>query len=359
MEDRTNLASQVANLHVREMLPLLSPLELKARLPLSAAAATTVTEARNAVRRILKGEDRRLLVVIGPCSIHDPTAALEYAERMARLQRELADQLLIVMRVYLEKPRTTVGWRGLINDPYLDGSFDMSAGLTLARKLLLAINQLGLAVATEMLDPISPQYLDDQISVATIGARTTEAQTHRALASGISMPVGFKNGTDGGIQVAVHACVAAAGQHSFLGITEDGRSAVVKTTGNPDGFVILRGGRHGPNYHEEYVVQTARLMREAGLQPAVLIDCSHANAESDYRRQETVWYRVVEQIVAGPTPVVGIMVESNLHEGKQPLLADRSALRYGVSLTDGCIGWETTERLLAETHHALRKQRRE
>jgi 3-deoxy-7-phosphoheptulonate synthase len=353
MDTAKNLSHQVANLHVREMLPLLSPLDLKARLPLTPAAAQTVTEARAAIRGVLRGDDRRLLVVIGPCSIHDPVAALDYARRLARLQRELASQLVIVMRAYLEKPRTTLGWRGLINDPYLDGSFDMSAGLTVARELLLELNELGLPVATEMLDPISPQYLDDQISMATIGARTTEAQTHRALASGVSMPVGFKNGTDGGAQVAVNACVSAAGQHSFLGITEDGRSAVVKTTGNPDGFVILRGGRHEPNYQEEYVVQAARLMREANLHPAVMIDCSHANAEGDFRRQETVWYKVIDQIVSRPTPIVGMMVESNLVEGKQPLLADRSALKYGLSLTDGCIGWETTERLLVETHHAL------
>ena len=356
MEDLKNLAQQVANLHVRELLPLLAPCELKARLPLTPAAARTVTEARATLRAVLRGEDRRLLVVIGPCSIHDPAAALDYARHLVRLQRELAGQLVIVMRAYLEKPRTTVGWRGLINDPYLNGSFDMSAGLTVARELLLELNTLGLPVATEMLDPISPQYLDDQISMATIGARTTEAQTHRALASGISMPVGFKNGTDGGIQVAVNACVAAAGPHSFLGITDDGRSAVVKTTGNPDSCVILRGGSHGPNYQEEWSVQATRLMREANLHPAVLVDCSHANAEGDFRRQETVWYKVIEQILARPTPIVGIMVESNLIEGKQPLLADRSALKYGVSLTDGCIGWETTERLLVETHHALAKR---
>lgn len=353
MEHSDELTQAVANLHVRAMQPLLAPLELKQRMPLTTVATQTVTGAREAIRRVLRGEDRRLVVAIGPCSIHDPAAALDYARRLARLHHDLSSQLLIVMRVYLEKPRTTVGWRGLINDPNLDGGFDMGAGLSLARNLLLEINTMGLPVATEMLDPISPQYLDDQISLATIGARTTEAQTHRALASGISMPVGFKNGTDGGIQVAVNACVAAAGQHSFLGITEDGKSAVVKTTGNPDSFVILRGGRQGPNYQEEHVVQAARLMREANMQPAIMVDCSHANAENDFRRQETVWYKVIEQIVAQPTPIIGLMIESNIAEGKQPLLTDRSALRYGVSLTDGCIGWETTERLLVETHHAL------
>jgi 3-deoxy-7-phosphoheptulonate synthase len=357
MDSSPNLSAQVANLHVREMAPLLAPAELKRQLPLSAAAARTVTSARNAIRTVLQGEDRRMLVVVGPCSIHDPEAALDYARRLQRLHVELGGQLLIVMRAYLEKPRTTTGWRGLINDPHLDGSFDMSAGLAIARRLLLEINGLGLPVATEMLDPISPQYLDDQISLATIGARTTEAQTHRALASGISMPVGFKNGTDGGIQVAVNACVAAAGQHSFLGIDESGHSAVVKTTGNPHGFVILRGGRHGPNYYPEYVVQAARLMREAELRPAVMIDCSHANAGGDFRRQETVWHQVIEQIVAAPTPIIGMMVESNLAEGRQPLLADRTKLAYGVSLTDGCVGWETTELLLHEAHLALERAR--
>ncbi|MBX0330997.1 3-deoxy-7-phosphoheptulonate synthase [Oscillochloris sp. ZM17-4] len=345
---------RVANVHIRELTPFSPPRALKEALPLSEPVARTVAEARATIRRILRREDPRLMVVIGPCSIHDPEAALDYARRLAGLQQQLGDRLFLIMRAYLEKPRTTVGWRGLINDPNLDGSFDMGAGLTTARRLLLEINAMGLPVATEMLDPISPQYIDDQISLGTIGARTTEAQTHRALASGVSMPVGFKNGTDGGIQVAVNACVSAAGQHSFLGIDEDGRGSVVKTTGNPDSFVILRGGRAEPNYYEEHVVQATRLMREAHLSPAVMVDCSHANAGGDYRRQEAVLHIVVDQVVRRVGPIVGVMVESNIVEGKQTLTADRSALRYGVSLTDGCIGWETTERLLHEAHLALR-----
>ena len=349
----TPSSTQVANLHIGEFAPLLSPLELKEQLPLSQPVIRTVAEARATIRRILRGEDRRQLVVIGPCSIHDQEAALEYARRLYGLHQQLGERLFIVMRAYLEKPRTTVGWRGFINDPFFDGSFDMSAGLRMARSLLLEINTIGMPIATEMLDPISPQYLDDQISLATIGARTSEAQTHRALASGVSMPVGFKNGTDGGIQVAVNACVAASGQHSFLGINEQGHSAVVKTTGNPDSFVILRGGRHGPNYHEEHAVQAARLMREAQIKPAVMIDCSHANVGGDYRLQERVMHNVVEQVVRGVGPIIGMMVESNIYEGKQPLMADRAALKYGVSLTDGCISWETTERILHEAHHAL------
>ncbi|EFO79057.1 phospho-2-dehydro-3-deoxyheptonate aldolase [Oscillochloris trichoides DG-6] len=352
----TNDTRQVANLHVRDLTPFQSPRQLKELLPLNDAVAKTVAEARATIRRILNGADSRLIVVIGPCSIHDPQAALDYAQRLVKLQADLGDQLFLVMRAYLEKPRTTVGWRGLINDPHLDGSFDMAAGLTIARRLLLEINAMGMPVATEMLDPISPQYIDDQISLGTIGARTTEAQTHRALASGVSMPVGFKNGTDGGIQVAVNACVSAAGQHSFLGIDDQGQGSVVRTTGNPDSFVILRGGRAEPNYHEEYVVQAARLMREAHRTPAVMIDCSHANASGDFRRQEAVLHTVVDQVVRRVGPIVGVMVESNLVEGKQLLTSDLSALRYGVSLTDGCIGWETTERLLHEAHLALARR---
>ncbi|WP_129626889.1 3-deoxy-7-phosphoheptulonate synthase [Candidatus Oscillochloris fontis] len=353
----TNDSRQVANLHVRDLTPFQAPRQLKELLPLNDAVAKTVAEARTTIRRILHGEDSRLIVVVGPCSIHDTHAALDYAQRLVKLQADLSDQLFLVMRTYLEKPRTTVGWRGLINDPHLDGSFDMATGLTIARRLLLEINAMGMPVATEMLDTISPQYIDDQISLGTIGARTTEAQTHRALASGVSMPVGFKNGTDGGIQVAVNACVSAAGQHSFLGIDDHGQGSVVRTTGNPDSFVILRGGRAEPNYHEEYVVQAARLMREAHRTPAVMVDCSHANASGDFRRQEAVLHTVVDQVLRRVGPIVGVMLESNLVEGKQTLTADRSALRYGVSLTDGCVGWETTERLLHEAHLALAGRR--
>lgn len=349
----TNELRRVANLHVQELTSFQPPQELKTTFPLNEVVTRTVAESRATIRRILRGEDPRLLVVIGPCSIHDPHAALDYAQRLVKLQADLGDRLFLVMRTYLEKPRTTVGWRGLINDPHLDGSFDMATGLSMARRLLLDINGLGMPVATEMLDPISPQYIDDQISLATIGARTTEAQTHRALASGVSMPVGFKNGTDGGIQVAVNACVAAAGPHSFLGIDEHGHGAVVKTTGNPDSFVILRGGRAEANYHEEYVVQAARLMREAHCTPAVMTDCSHANAGGDFRRQEAIFHTVIDQVIRRVGPIVGVMIESNLVEGKQTLTSDLSALRYGVSLTDGCIGWETTERLLHEAHLAL------
>ncbi len=353
MDTTTAPTEAVGNLHVRELTPLQSPLALKSKLPTTDSATHTVTHARATIRKILRHEDPRQLVVIGPCSIHDPAAALDYARRLQQLHDELSGRLFLIMRAYLEKPRTTVGWRGLINDPQLDGSFDMSTGLEVARRLLIEINSMGLPIATEMLDPISPQYLDDQIGLGTIGARTTEAQTHRALASGVSVPVGFKNGTDGGLQVAVNGCVAAAGSHSFLGIDEHGQSAVVKTTGNPDSFVILRGGRHGPNYAAEHVAEAAQLMREAKLNPAVMVDCSHANAAGDYRQQEHVWHDVIEQAAAAPGTIVGLMVESNLREGKQTLTDDRSALQYGMSLTDGCIGWEQTERLLRETHARL------
>ncbi|MCU0492231.1 MAG: 3-deoxy-7-phosphoheptulonate synthase [Chloroflexaceae bacterium] len=335
------------------MTPLKSPRELKADFPLPDAVANTVFEARESIKRIVRRQERRMLVVVGPCSIHDPAAALEYADRLYAAHWRYQERLCIVMRAYLEKPRTTVGWRGLLNDPHLDGSFDMGAGVAIARELLVKINALGLPVATEMLDPISPQYMDDLISLGAIGARTTESQTHRALASGVSMPVGFKNATDGNVQPAINACLSATRQHSFLGIDEDGRSAVVKTAGNPDGFVILRGGRDGPNYDLNSVAEAEQAMQTNALQAAIMVDCSHANCSGDYARQEAVWQQVLREHVASNNAVVGLMVESNLHEGKQNLGSDLSALRYGVSVTDGCVGWETTERMLAFAYEAL------
>jgi 3-deoxy-7-phosphoheptulonate synthase len=344
----------IANLHVQAFAPLPTPRELKAQFPLTEAAAATVAAAREAIRAVLRGDDRRRIIVVGPCSVHDPAAALDYARRLRKLQDQVADRLLLIMRVFLEKPRTTVGWRGLINDPHLDGSFDMAAGLRIARALLLEINGMGLPIATEMLDPISPQYLDDQITLGAIGARTSEAQTHRALASGLSMPIGFKNGTDGGLQVAVNACVSAAVPHSFFGIDLDGRGAVVRTTGNRDSFVILRGGRHGPNYSAEFVHDAVQQLHAARCAANVMIDCSHANAQGDYRNQAQVWRNVLAQMVDGRQPLIGMMLESNLFEGKQTLTDDLGALKYGVSLTDGCVSWEMTESLLREAADALR-----
>lgn len=342
----------VDNLHVREFSPLVAPRVLKQRFPITDAVAATVSDTREAIVRILRREDRRLVVAVGPCSIHEPRGALAYAERLRAAQERYRDRLLLVMRAYLEKPRTTIGWRGLINDPHIDGSFDMTAGLTIARELLLQINSMGVPVATEMLDPISPQYLSDLISLAAIGARTTESQTHRALASGLSMPVGFKNTTDGNVQAAVNSLLSARHQHSFLGIDEDGTSSVVKTSGNPDGLVILRGSRFGPNYDAATIGETERMCAAAGLRPAIMIDCSHANSGSDHARQEAVWNQILETHREHPA-LVGMMVESNLSAGKQPIPDDLSQLKFGVSITDACVSWETTERMLENAYEAL------
>lgn len=344
---------RVEDLHVHELTPLIAPRVLKERLPTNPASRQTVYEARETVKAIMRGDDRRMLAIVGPCSIHDPEAALEYARRLSEAHQRYRDRLFIIMRAYLEKPRTTIGWRGLINDPHIDGSFDMNAGLTTARDLLLRIHTMGLPAATEMLDPISPQYIDDVVSFAAIGARTVESQTHRAMASGLSMPVGYKNSTDGSIQVAVDAIVSARHPHSFLGIDHDGISSVVKTTGNPDGVVILRGSRARTNYDPESVAFAEQRMRAASLRPAVMIDCSHANSGYDHKQQPVVWRSVLEQHLANNDAVIGLMIESNLHEGKQPIPADLSQLRYGVSITDACVGWETTERMLAEAYSML------
>lgn len=343
----------VDNLHVRAFEPLTPPRAMRERYPISETAAQTVYEARQAIKRIMHREDPRLLVVIGPCSIHDTEAALEYANRLSRLAAELKERIVVVMRAYFEKPRTTIGWRGLMNDPHLDGSFDMNEGLRRARELLLRINDLGLPTATEMLDPISPQYITDLISMTAIGARTTESQTHRALASGLSMPVGYKNSTDGSVQVAINSLISAQHPHSFLGINPDGLSCVVKTTGNPDGIVILRGSSAGPNYDTESVNRAAEAMNRAGLRPAIMIDCSHANSGSDHTLQPKVWSAVLAEHIAGKYAVIGMMVESNLFGGKQSIPADLAQLRYGVSITDACIDWETTERMLIEAYEAL------
>lgn len=343
--------SLVDDVRIREMGHLPSPRTLKQRYPLSAQMMTTVYESRQLIRRIISGEDSRLLVVIGPCSIHNIAEAHEYARRLVDVSARMRDRMLIVMRVYLEKPRTTVGWRGLINDPHLDGSFDMGAGLEIARQLLCDITALGLPTATEMLDPISAQYTSDLVVLAAIGARTTESQMHRALASGLSMPVGFKNGTDGAIDVAVHACISAAAPHSFLGITQDGQGAVVKTTGNKDGFVILRGSRQGPNFDQASVQKSIDVMRAAKLSPAVMIDCSHANSGSDHRRQRAVWQAGLALRAAGMREMIGMMVESNLVEGKQSISHDRNQLQYGVSVTDACVGWDETVAMLEEVYH--------
>ena len=344
---------QTSDLHIASLTPLISSGQLKAQLPVTDQVGLTVVTARQAIREIITQQDSRLLVIVGPCSIHDVAAAMEYASRLNTLRLRYADRLCIVMRTYFEKPRTTIGWRGLINDPHMDGSFAMEDGLRSARELLLRINSLGLPTAVEMLDPVTPQYFADLVSWGAIGARTAESQTHRALASGLSMPIGFKNGTDGNLQIAVDALLAARSPYSFLGIDPEGRACVVRTTGNPDGMLILRGGASGTNYHATAVLEAQRKLRVAHLPTAVVIDCSHANSRYDPAEQELVWKTTIRDRELTEHAVIGLMVESHLHAGKQPIPADLNQLQYGVSITDACVDWETTARMLAYAFAAL------
>ena len=345
---------QTENLRVASARRLQPPRALKADLPMSERVNRTVVEGRAAVQRILAQRDPRLLVVVGPCSIHDPKGAMEYAQRLAAVSRELGDQLFIVMRVYFEKPRTTVGWKGLINDPRMDGSCEIEEGLRLGRRLLLDINDLGLPAATEFLDPIVPQYIDDLITWAAIGARTTESQTHREMASGLSMPVGFKNGTDGSLQIAIDAMGSARTAHSFLGIDQDGFTSLVRTKGNPDGHVVLRGGRARPNYDPQSIAESCASLTKNNLPNVLMVDCSHANSLKQHAKQEDVWRSLIEQRAAGTRAIIGAMVEGYLREGNQPVPANPADILYGVSVTDACLGWETTERMLRHGHAALR-----
>lgn len=344
------------NVNVVALEPLVTPRALTRSLPASPSALRTVIKARHAIRRILAGVDPRPLVVVGPCSIHDAGAAMEYARRLRALARELDNELLILMRAYFEKPRTTTGWKGLIYDPFMNDTADIAYGLRTARKLLLDINALGLPAATEMLDPIVPQYIADLVSWAAIGARTTESQTHRQMASGLSMPVGFKNRTDGNIQIAVDAMIASQSPHSFLGIDEDGRIANVRTAGNPHGHLILRGSRGGPNYDAASITEACRRMIDGGLAPAIMVDCSHGNAGKRHEMEETVWKAVLRQRLRGNRAIIGMLVESNLEAGSQPIPRDLKQLRYGVSVTDACIDWTTTERMLRTAATLLRKR---
>lgn len=313
-----------------------------------------MSESRAAIAKILRGEDKRLMVVVGPCSIHDPKGALEYAEKLAALAKEVSGELLLIMRVYFEKPRTTVGWKGLINDPGMDGTHLISKGLGIARGLLCKVTEMGLPVATEMLDPITPEYLADLLSWGAIGARTTESQTHREMASGLSFPIGFKNGTDGNLQIAIDAMKAALHPHSFLGINRDGLTSIIQTTGNPDVHMVLRGGNKKPNYAPEDIAKSEEMLSKAGLNPTLMVDCSHGNSEKKFERQTEVLKSVVDQIVAGNRSISGVMIESYLKEGNQPLPKNLADLTYGVSITDSCISWETTEKALREAHQRLR-----
>lgn len=341
------------NLRVREVIRLEPPKAIKAELPMTEASNETVVRGRENVERILNRQDPRLLVVVGPCSIHDPDAALDYARRLNEVRLEVRDRLCIIMRVYFEKPRTTIGWKGLINDPHMDGSYDIQSGLRTARKLLLDITGMGLPAATEFLDPIVPQYIADLVSWAAIGARTTESQTHREMASGLSMPVGFKNATDGSLQIALDAMSSARTPHNFLGIDQEGATCVIRTTGNPVGHVVLRGGRKMTNYDAASINSALAQLTKAGLPETVMVDCSHANSEKQHKRQEDVWNNVVAQRVDGNTGITGLMLESFLEEGNQPFPQPVEQLRRGVSITDACIGWEATERLLRHAHDRM------
>ncbi len=350
---RPSPALPLEDLNIAGFDPMASPHEIKAALPLSAAAAATVAEGRSQIKAILDGSDTRLMVVAGPCSIHDPVAAMDYARRLKALADEVADRLLVVMRVYFEKPRTVAGWKGYINDPAMDDSFRIAEGMRRARELLIAINELGLPAGTEALDPMSPQYLGELVSWYAIGARTTESQTHREMASGLSAPVGFKNGTDGGLEVAINAVKSAATPHSFLGINQHGDSAIVRTRGNRWGHVVLRGGGGRPNYDTVSVRLAETALKKAGVASKIVVDCSHANSMKDPDLQPLVLHDCVRQILDGNRSIVGVMLESNLEAGSQAIPDDLSQLRYGVSVTDACIDWATTEDALRQARLAL------
>jgi 3-deoxy-7-phosphoheptulonate synthase len=345
---------QLHDLRVSRIIRLSSPRALKDKLPASEKVATTVIAGRREVENILTGKDSRMLVIVGPCSIHDMDAAHEYAEKLSLLRTELQHDLCLMMRVYFEKPRTTVGWKGFINDPHLDDTYDIEHGLFYARKLLLEINEMGLPAATEFLDPITPQYVADVVSWAAIGARTIESQTHRQMASGLSMPVGFKNSTDGRINVAVDAIRSAMHPHSFLGIDQEGHSSVITTKGNPFGHLVLRGGDK-PNYDVADIAAAESWIEKAGLEQSLLVDCSHANSGKKHEEQLKVWENILKQKKDGNRSIVGVMIESNICEGNQPFPEDPDKLRYGVSITDECLSWAETERMLREGAAVMHK----
>ncbi|MEE1285533.1 MAG: 3-deoxy-7-phosphoheptulonate synthase AroG [Ruminobacter sp.] len=348
------MTEKIYDTRISEITDLLPPVALIEKYPLSEKMANTVVKARDAIHNIMNGTDDRLLVIIGPCSIHDTKSALEYAEKLNVLREKYADTLEVVMRVYFEKPRTTVGWKGLINDPYMDNSYDMNAGLKIGRKLLADINEMGMPTATEYLDVLTPQYLDELISWVAIGARTTESQVHRELASGTSAPVGFKNGTDGTVKIAIDALQSAKSAHTFLSVTKFGHSAIVKTLGNEDCHIILRGGNKGPNYSVEHVSEAVEALSKAKLIPSVMVDFSHANSHKQFKKQVEVAENIAEQISSGSKGVFGVMIESHLVEGRQDLVegcADK--LVYGQSITDACIGWEDSELVLEKLSQAI------
>lgn len=341
------------NINVRSTTQLVAPQALQKALPMTEKANQTVVDSREIIQQIINGEDHRIMAVVGPCSIHNRQAGMEYAQRLAKVAQKVRDRIYVIMRVYFEKPRTTVGWKGLINDPHLDGTFDIATGLHIGRSILLDVAELGLPAATEMLEPITPQYIADLVSLASIGARTTESPTHRQMASGLSMPVGYKNGTDGNLQVALDAMIAARTPHSFLGIDGQGQTCVVNTNGNPWGHLIVRGGRSGPNFSPESLKEASERLSAVGLSPRVIVDCSHGNSNKDFKNQGIVWRNVIDQRCVGNDAIIGLMLESNLLPGQQKLGDDPKALAHGVSITDACIGWDETEQLLLSTYEQL------
>ncbi len=344
----------IEDLNIESQEVLLSPERLKAEIPMTEVAAKTVSESREVIRDILDGKDHRLFVVIGPCSIHDVAAAKDYARRLQQLSEELSDTLYLVMRVYFEKPRTTVGWKGLINDPHLNDSFKIEEGLHIGRRLLMDVAEMGIPASTEALDPISPQYLQDLVAWSAIGARTTESQTHREMASGLSSAVGFKNGTDGGLEVAINALQSVSSPHRFLGLNGLGQVAVTHTKGNPYGHIVLRGGNGKPNYDSVSVAICEKELEKAGIKPNIMVDCSHANSNKDPSLQPLVMENVTNQILEGNKSIVGLMVESNIGWGSQKMTDDLADLQYGVSITDACIDWDTTEKTLRSIRDKLK-----
>jgi 3-deoxy-7-phosphoheptulonate synthase len=344
---------RVEDLNIVSAARLLTPEELKGRLPITERAAASVIRGREVIKNILERRDKRLFVVVGPCSIHDPAAAIDYGKRLRELADRVQDTLYLVMRVYFEKPRSTIGWKGLINDPHMNGSFEIEEGLHIARRLLLQLAELELPLATEALDPISPQYIQDLISWSAIGARTTESQTHREMSSGLSCAVGFKNGTDGGLAVAVNALKSVSHPHSFLGIDPDGQVSTISTAGNRYGHIVLRGGNGKPNYDSVNIALCEQALEQAGVCPYIMVDCSHENSNKQPALPPLVAEHLINQIIEGNTSIIGLMIESNINAGNQSIPDNLADLKYGVSVTDGCIDWETTEGCIMDMHRAL------
>jgi len=342
--------SPARDVNIQRTEPLISPVDLVKELPLTPEVEATVLEGRRQIQAVLRGDDPRFLVIVGPCSIHDEKAALDYAVRLKKLSDEISDHVLLVMRVYFEKPRTTIGWKGLLYDPNLDDTFDINEGLRRARTLLTKIGEIGVFTGTEFLDPIVPQYLAGMVSWAAIGARTTESQTHRQMASGLSMPVGFKNGTDGSAQVAVDAMISARAPHAFLGIDHFGQTCVVQTSGNAYGHLVLRGGNSGPNFGSDAIAEACALLSKSDVPSQMMVDCSHGNSNKDHTRQGIALKDIIEQRVVGNANIIGCMLESNINPGAQKLNGDLASLEYGVSVTDACIGWDETDELMRWAH---------